>query len=424
MTLNRTQIPAIEIPKTITLPPYKKIHLSNGMPVYVINSGVHEITKIEWIFNAGRWFETDKHVSRFTNKMLKEGTHSFSSAQIAEEIDFYGANFSNVSNADFSSISLLSLNKHLNHLMPLVEEIIKQPSFPEHELAIKLNNSLEKLKLDKEKIEYLADEKMGFSLFGVDHPYGYISSEENYKKINIPLLKKHHQNYYNANNAVIFLAGKINDEVLNLLEKHFGQNDWKGTTASFDEKPFAPSHIKIVKEKKEKALQTALRVAFPIIEKTHPDYITLSMLNTILGGYFGSRLMSNIREEKGYTYGIYSGLAQLKKSAYCYISTEVGVNFGEAALHEIIFEIERLKRELISQEEIELVKNYLTGKLLSNFDTPFHVANQYKNLLLFGLDVDYYHRWLDTIHSMKAEMLQEVAQKYYNINEMHQIVLG
>ena len=167
--LDRSIMPAVKLPQQLILPPYEKTQLSNGMIVYLINAGVQDVCKIEWVFNAGRWQESQKHVSRFTNRILKEGSSKYPSFEISEKLDFLGANFRNFSSVDHGNISVISLNKYLPQVFEIVEDIIKRPSFSEKELQLLITNSKEKLKVDKEKDEYLADEKMSEAQYGNTH---------------------------------------------------------------------------------------------------------------------------------------------------------------------------------------------------------------------------------------------------------------
>jgi predicted Zn-dependent peptidase len=422
--VDRTVMPDIVLPKKLTLPQYEKLTFANGMTVYVVSSGVHEVCNVEWVFDAGRWFEPQKHVARFTNRMMREGSSKFTSKELSEKMDFLGASFKNSSTVDHGNFSVLTLNKHLPAVLELIEDLLKCPTFPQQELEISIRNNKEKLRVDLQKNEFIADQKMNLLLYGENHPYGYEAEEKNYDLVNIDLLKTHFQKTYNASNCFLFVSGKITDGIIKQLEKYFGGSDWNGEINPAPELPFEPFAEKKLTERKKDALQSAIRICGQSIGKSHPDYQKLSMLNTVFGGYFGSRLMSNIREDKGYTYGIYSGITNTLRSSYFHVSTEVGVEVSDNAVKEIIFEMNRLKKELIDKEELDLVRNYLTGKLLGNFDSPFSAAAMYKNLFIYGLDVDYLHSLMDTIHSVTPEDLREMANKYFNVDDMYQIVIG
>jgi zinc protease len=423
-TVDRTIMPGIQLPKKLNLPGYEKITFPNGLKVYMVNSGVHEVCRVEWIFNAGRWYEKQKHVARFTNRMMREGSAKYSSKQIAEQIDFYGASLKSSSTVDHGNYAVLALNKHLPDVLDIAEDLLKNPVFSEKELEILLRNNKEKLKVDLQKNEFIADQKMNLLLYGENHPYGYESVESNFDLVNTDLLKEHHKKYYNASDCFMLVSGLITNDLIKQLEKYFGGNDWAGKKNTEPELPFHPAPEKKFTEQKKDAVQSAIRFCVETIDKKHPDYQKLSILNTILGGYFGSRLMSNIREDKGYTYGIYSSIINSVNSSFFHVSTEVGIDVSAAAVNEIIHEIQRLQNELVGKEELDLVRNYLTGKLLGNFDTPFNTASMYKNLFIYGLDVDYLHTFMNTIHTVTAEELREVANRCFNVDEMYQIVIG
>jgi zinc protease len=423
-SVNRAILPEIRLPKKLLLPDYETITFANGMKVFVINNDIHDLCKAEWVFDAGRWFESQKGVARFTNRQLREGSSKFNSKEISEKIDFMGATLRTVSTVDHATVSIMSLNKHFQNALELTEDVIKRPAFSESELEIVVRNNKEKLRVELQKNEFIADQKMNMLLYGKNHPYGYEDEEKNFDAVTAESLKNFHRQFYTASNGFMLVSGKVTDDILKQLEKYFGSDDWKGTKTVKDPEPFEPAEEKKITERKKDAFQSAIRFCKTTIGKTHPDYHKLSILNTIFGGYFGSRLMTNIREDKGYTYGIYSGITNSVRAAYFHVSTEVGVEVSDAAVKEIIFEIERLKNELVSQEELSLVQNYLTGKLLGNFDSPFNVAAMYKNLFIYGLDVQYLHTLMDTIHSVTAEDLRDMANLYFDLDEMYKIVIG
>jgi predicted Zn-dependent peptidase len=175
---------------------------------------------------------------------------------------------------------------------------------------------------------------------------------------------------------------------------------------------------------KEGALQSAIRIGRRIITRSHPDYPGLSVLNTLLGGYFGSRLMSNIREDKGYTYGIGSAVVSLSAAGYFFISTEVGADVTSAALDEIYKEVELLRREAVDQEELAMVRNYMMGSFLKGIDGPFALIDRFKTIHLSGLDYDYFDRYLRTLESIGPEELKDLAVRYFDRNDLCELVVG
>ena len=175
---------------------------------------------------------------------------------------------------------------------------------------------------------------------------------------------------------------------------------------------------------KEESLQSGIRIGKLLIPKTHKDFPKLFLLNTILGGYFGSRLMTNIREDKGYTYGIGSGLSSNKKESTFFISTEVGSDYTKATVTEIEKEIEKLQKQLVSEKELDLVKNYLFGSFMRNFDGAFEAIDRFKAINELGMDYNYYEFLFSEIKTANSESIRETAKKYFNFDNMVKVVAG
>lgn len=423
-TLNRKKAPALQQVGQLSIPEPEVFTLSNGISVYVLNEFQRDISQIELVFKAGRWHEPQKQVAKMANVLLREGTTNYSAKELAEEMDFFGASIKLSSDGDTASVKVSGLNKHLDKVMPLAQEVILRPAFLEEELTIKTGNYKQRLKVNLQKNDYLADRSLHELLYGAEHPYGYLSHAEDYDAITVESLKAFHKQYYTADNCMIVVVGRGDDNLIPLLEQYFGQNDWKGEAIPNPEYSF-PEMNKVVEHQAiENSFQAAIRVGRRLFNKNHPDYYKMHFLNTALGGYFGSRLMSNIREDKGYTYGIYSSITSMMHDGYFYISTEVGTDVSGAALKEIYMEMERLKNETIPKDEMDLVRNYLLGRLLSGLDGPFKLANIYKGLLIHGIGWDAIHRLIETTKTTSAKDLQDMAQQYFDLDKMHEVVIG
>jgi predicted Zn-dependent peptidase len=220
------------------------------------------------------------------------------------------------------------------------------------------------------------------------------------------------------------MAGKVSDDVVKLVEKHFDDKNWAKPAPPDVTRAITPSSGFKHRVKMPHSVQSSIRIGKRLFNKTHPDFQKMQVLNVLLGGYFGSRLMSNIREEKGFTYGIHSGLASLIHDGYFFISTEVGSEVTDNALNEIYKEIDRLRSKPVPDEELDLVKNYLSGKILSGLDGPFRLADYYQGLIIYGLDIEYIHQLLNTIKTVTSQQLQELANKYLNTEGMFEVVVG
>jgi len=422
MQIDRTIAPAIHTIQRIDLPKPEKILLSNGIPVYITNLGTQEVMKLQVAIRAGRPFEDKQMASRATTRLLREGTKRLNSAQIAEQFDFYGASLSLPTSLDFSSLVYYSMTKHFPKLIGLVTELLTQPVFPEKELITFKENSQRRLQVDLTKNDVVAYRNVTELIFGSDHPYGYNSSAEKYGDIQREDLIHHFKKNFHADHCTIFLSGKIDDSIIDLLDQHLGQiPNGKKITSVF------PTLNKATPKKMEfllpDCLQKAIRIGKRSIKRTHPDYIGFMVVNTILGGYFGSRLMMNIREDKGYTYNIYSIQDSMQEDACFYIATEVGNEFLQPTLKEIYLEMDRLQTELVGAEELDMVKNYLLGNMLNMVDGPFKVTNVVKTFVLEDRSFDEFQQMVDRVRSISAKEIRDLAQKHLKKEEMWEVVV-
>ncbi|RMG84933.1 MAG: insulinase family protein [Bacteroidetes bacterium] len=421
--LNRKIAPEIKEIRNLKLPPPTRLLLDNGVPVYVTNMGTQDIIKLEIAFLAGRPFESKKLASRATAGLLKEGTRLFDSSQIAEITDFYGGSLSVPVNLDTSNLVLFSLKKHFDKLLPVAADMIAQPVFPESELALFKKRNTQRLQLDLTKNDVLAYRKITEHIFGKEHPYGYNSDPEMYESLTRADLVKHFEENYVSGNCVVFLSGKIESDTLELVNKTLGQSIKKGPLRT----PYLP--LEMMHPGKQKleppgTLQTAIRIGRRLFNRHHPDFKGFFVLNMILGGYFGSRLMANIREEKGYTYNIYSTVDAMMYDGCFYVGTEVGNEFAGATIKEIYKEFEKLQQELVEKEEMEMVRNYVLGNLLTALDGPFNVAEVTKSFVLEGIPFSDFEMLVETVQTITPHDLRELARKYLNKEEMWEVVVG
>jgi predicted Zn-dependent peptidase len=425
LMIDRKIFPAFKTLEKIDMIRASEKRLRNNIPVYAINAGTQEIIKIEFLFAAGMYQQQMPLQATTVNSMLEEGTSKMNAAQIADAVDFYGAFLEVGVEQDHDSIVLYTLNKHLRATLPVVEQVIKDAVFPQNELETHLKNKKQKFLVNNQKVATIARKRFGELVFGEKHPYGIDVKDADFEKIKRDHLLAFYSGHYRSDNCKIILAGKVNDDVFKQLDDLFGGNDWKATK----EIKVESSDIISTTEReqlifKEDALQSAIRIGKIMFNKTHPDFQPMQVLNTIYGGYFGSRLMSNIREDKGYTYGIGSGMVSLKNAGYFFISTEVGVEVCNDAIKEIYFEMNRLKEDLVSEEELQLVKNYMLGTFLRNVDGPFALADRFKGILEYGLGYDYFDRYIATVKNISSSQIRDLANKYFDKKSMIELVVG
>lgn len=420
--LDRNTAPAIQKVVDLKLP-LPNIHtLDNGIPVYEIQMGTQDIVKLEILFHAGRPYEKKKLVARATAALLKEGTTTMSSAEIAEQIDFYGGTLNIPINLDTSNIVLYSLTKHFKKLLPIVADMVSNPIFPKEELNAFCERNIQNLAVDLTRGDVVAYRKITEFIFSEHHPYGYNSSEKRYRALTREDLLEHFQDNYHAGNCRILISGKTTEQHIDLLNTYFGKVLPKKEVKkiSFVQDFPIPKQVKIPHVE---SVQTAIRIGCKTFNRNQADFNGLYILNTILGGYFGSRLMNNIREDKGYTYNIFSSLDAMRHDGYFYIGTEVGNEFTEKTLIEIYREITRLQEELVEEEELNMVKNYLLGNMLTMLDGPFNIADIIKTYVSEDLPITDFNLLTETIKNITAEELKELAIKYLQPENMWEVIV-
>lgn len=422
--LNRTIAPEVNPIEHIDIVQAEKRQLSNGIPVSFVNAGSQDVVKIDFIFDAGTWFQPENLVASLCNSMLEEGAENFTAAEIAERFDFYGAYLQLVADQNYGFVNVISLGKHLPAILEVTEDLVKRSVFPEHELQVLIDKNKQKFLLENEKVRTLCQKKFTQVLFGNAHPYAINNKLEDFDTITRDMLVQFYRQRYHSGNCRIIVAGKVDGDVLRLLDRHFGGTDWHREVEPDIPYAVQPDLQKYHHAEKANGVQSAIRVGKFWVPKSHPDFHALSVLVTILGGYFGSRLMANIREEKGYTYGIGSFVLTLKHASYMVISTEVGNEYIEPTLKEIAAEMRHLQTEPISENELETVKSYLLGEFLRDFDGPFALAGSFKAIDDFNLDYSFYDQYLQTLHELTAARLLELAQHYLNPDDFYTVVAG
>ncbi len=421
--LNRTLTPGYKQVNEINFIAPEQKQLSNGIEVYTFNAGDKELVRVEFIFNNVNWDQTKPLQAVTVNSLINNGTATLSAKEIAEQVDYYGAFLQTDYGADHITITLYSLSKHLQSVLPIVKAILTESTFPQQELNIFIQNQKQKLQVNLQKNDFLARKTFAHAVFG-DTAYGSDILIEDYDTLKRDDLIQYYQAAFKPENCIIIAAGKFEEKEFGLLDEFFGKNWLSHSTSILNDFNYLPTGGSKITIEKPDALQSAIRMGKLAINRSHPDFPAFQVLNTVLGGYFGSRLMANIREDKGYTYGIGSGAASLKHAGYFFIATEVGADVCQNALTEIYKEIELLRTEKISEDELNLVRNYMLGSLLGSLENIFSHADKFKNLYFSNLSYDYYSKYIDTVKNISAERIQEIAQSYLVPSSFVEVVVG
>ncbi|PRD48193.1 M16 family metallopeptidase [Sphingobacterium haloxyli] len=422
--LNRTVAPSRHDIQDIAFVQPDEVVFDNGLRVFIFRAPTQELIKAEFIFQNIFDGSENSLLHTCASHMLKEGTKTRTSTQIAEEIDFYGAYLMPEYSFDQTSLTLYSLNKHLSSVLPVVHDILNNATFPDAELETYIRNNKQTLQISLQKNEYLARRLFFKNLFG-ESRYGRIPTEDAYDRLNREDLIELYRKQVHPQNCTLILSGNITEDVLTQVRELFDIR-WRNTSeASRIGSPIFPDFTpKTVVEERADALQSAIRLGMPTVNRVHPDFPAVQFVNTLFGGYFGSRLMRNIREEKGFTYSIGSAFASLQHTGFFTIATEVGVDSTGATLAEIEKEFDILRNTQATEQEIALVKNYILGSILGTIESIFSHADKFKAVYFYGLDLSYYTRYNEIIRNMTAADVQRIANTYFDYNNLLKIVVG
>jgi len=406
------------------LPPINSTTLDNGTPLYWLNAGVQDVVEVDWIFPAGLWYEPQQGIAQAVAGLLKNGTATRTAHQVNEALEFYGASLKVSAGNDYSTVTLYTLTKHLQKLLPVVQEILHEATFPQDELAIYQQNTIQRLLVHQRQCDFVANQQIDALLFGDEHPYGRYTKKETIESITREGMFNFYKTAYNPAGATIFMAGTVGDAEVKLLNEMFGKGqrtEQVSVDTVFAAAPETARTHNILND--PNGVQAAIRIGRTFPNRHHADFAPMVVLNTLFGGYFGSRLMSNIREEKGYTYGIYSSQAPFAHGGSLTIHTEVGREVARPAVDEIYKEMQLLCDEPADEEELLLVKNYLLGNLLGDLDGPFSILQRWRTLILNGMTIEHFNRNIQVYKNITAEELQALANKYYKAEDYKEVVV-
>jgi len=403
-----------------------RVLLKNQVPVYSLNGSPDDIVRVDLVFMAGSYNQSKPLVAYTMANLLNAGTSGRTSRQIAELFDFYGASLQIETQKDTILVSATVLTKYLGQVLALLGEMLGDPVFPEEEVAVFTKNQRSQHLVNTRRVEYLARTHFNEKIFGSCHPYGYRLNSGDFAKVNPSDLKEFYQSWIHPGNLFVIVSGNPPSNFMGLLEEHFNNKNW--LKAGFDPGPSEyPSPdaepVKLFINRRG-SLQSAVRIGKRTITRQHPDYHRLIITNALLGGYFGSRLMKNIRQDKGFTYGIYSSLVSLARDGYFFVGTQVGAEVCKSALEQIYFELFHLRTRPASKEELANMKNHLAGQYMRLFDGPFAKAERLRELLVFGLDNHHHAHFLTELKNTTPAMIMETAEKYLHEKSMTEVVVG
>ncbi|WP_297335130.1 pitrilysin family protein [Algoriphagus sp.] len=423
MLLDRSQAPEFKIPEDFELRYPEKFTLSNGIHVFYFPTQGIDAVKIDITCQGQR----DKLpleqtlLPSFTLQMLSEGTTSKSSQDVANFLDFHASEISPILTFSKEGLSLLSTQKHLMAVLELMVDLIQQPSFTPEILEKRKSQRRLSIQLERERTSSRAGQLFRKGLFGATHPYGFEIGEKEVDLID-PEKIHFYRDHLLWQETEIFISGDFSSQKLRNILDFLEQIPIRTKASGIISHEFNP--MEVLHENRETAVQSSIRLGYYSIPKNHPDFISLSIFNTILGGYFGSRLIKNIREDKGHTYGIFSSLAEIGNSNYWVISADVQKSFNREVISEIHREIQRLVHEPLEQEELETVRNYQIGQMLSRFSSSFDLMDRFRAVHHSGLDLDFYAKKLEFLRRFSSEDILQTGEKYFKDSPFLEVIVG
>ncbi len=413
--------PEIVIPRSVEMPLSRLSHANNGVRIYTLANFDFEVVRFTFVFKAGSSMQTKPFSASATANMLGEGSTSLTAQQIAERLDFYGSYYDVNIDRDFTYISFCSLKKFFVPTIEVAREILLHPTFPEHEFEVYCQKRKQSLLIERKKVDMQSREMFSEALFGPNHPYGISTDENMYDELTTSDLRELYHRLYTAENAFVVCSGNIDDDIYCAIENLASQ---LRSGESVDVDFVAPTTTHYLERNIDSALQSSIRVGRLLFPRTHPDFVGMQVVASILGGYFGSRLMQNLREEHGYTYGVMAAMVNFQHEGYLAIATQVAREHREDAIREIFNEIELLRHELISEEELQMVKNVMIGEILRILDGPFGIADVTIENIMCGMDNSATEESVKLISEITPQDVKALAERYLKREDMVVVVAG
>lgn len=399
--------------------------LSNGNTLYCFPSDALDIIKLDFTFEAGSAYQPTKLCAHAANKLFSEASQKYSVKEISEFFDYRGIAVEQTIDTFTGSFSVYSLRRYAEELFPLMAEIIQHPIFPQGEFEVYCNKRRQQLLSSFQKTNFLARNLFYEALYGKEHPLGCFATVEDLEKLTLEEVRNFYAQRYQLSNAHLVLGGSCDEALLKSFDKHFGSLASAGRCERIEVQSPKPQSQRRIHKTMPNSVQSTIRIGRLLpFGWDDPRYAQFMVLSTVLGGYFGSRLMSNVREDKGYTYGIYSQTQIYRGSIAFYITSEVGNNVVEPALKEIYHEITRLQDELVGEEELDIVRHYMEGDFIRSVDGIFECSERYRQMFATDVDERFTDLYFNALKTVTPEQLRELARQVLAPEQLVEVVVG
>lgn len=420
---DRTTPPKISSFGRLTIPEPRHSTLDNDIPTTIVDQSTDDICLLSIVWQGGLAEAPSPKVATLTALTMREGTTNRSGAEIAETLEYNGAQLAIMPSTHFTRIDLTVLNSRLEYVLPVIADIFCNPTYPERELHVLRENQARNLEIEREKVDFQAVTMMNRLIMGENNPLAVESLPEHIRATSRDSVISFWVSVFKAAPVHIYLAGKISPQVENLVNHHIGSIKFDHSPLKLNIVPFSPSERQSAVITRDESLQSAVRLAIPTIGRDNPDYTALRLLIMALGGYFGSRLMLNLREDKGYTYGIQAHLLGFREGGIMMINTECDNSYVAPLIEEVKNEINRLASGDFTETEVERLRFNAMSQLASMLDTPFSIADYYRNHLLSNTPSDYFDCQQDAIAALSPSRLASLA-RHLNISRLYTVIAG
>ncbi len=397
--------------------------LANNVALVEVNEGTQDIIKAELVFSTGRIHESKIAAAKATIALLREGSTRHNAKELAYIYDYYGAVVKASCTMEYASVSLVIVERYFAEVWPIWLHMVFYPLFAKEEVVKYKRVYSQKLVEQLSQNDVQSYRQLTELIFGSQHPYGYNTEPSDIEQLEREDLVDFYNQNMGLDNSFMILSGKYTaktrDIITSSLEKFIRKN--QHPNPDFSETAISSGRHWVTTDNE---IQTSIKLGRTLFPIKHPDYTKLRLLNTIFGGYFGSRLMKNIREDKGYTYGIYSAVHCWTQGGFIYISADVDPSYTKPTLEQIELEMNKLREEIVPAAELTMVKNYVLGQSLHLLDGPFAKGQLIKNLKVKQLKLDNFNANVEQIKALDAEELRRVARKYLNFEDYTIVMAG
>lgn len=420
---DRSTPPAIHPPEEITLSTPIRRTLSNGIPLLYIPNEQLDIIHLLVRIHAGTLYEPCKHLSLFTYSLLKESSSAYTANELADLLDFNGAYYTTSQTLEYITLTLTIPKARMETVLPVIADCLLHPHYREENLTLYRERRIKDLEYNERKTDFRATQQLLHAMFGDNYTAGQLSSRENLSAITVPQMTNYHRNTFVAENVTVFVTGNVDDHLYTFIGQLFENIPSGQPSKPLEHIPMPASPDRDIRMHLPEAVQASLNIGMPNIGYNHPDKRDFSILSTIVGGYFGSRLMQRLREKEGYTYGISSGSVYFGDQSLFIINGNVNAHDADAALQACFEELQRMQNAPIPPEELELARNFILGDMIRDVENSVSYIKKLAFWHQYGLDEQEFQTMISHVKKITPERLQNLAIKYLSYNNFIKIVV-